>query len=128
MRRPDFTIPIETADGPDVKDWEHWGVAGDPGYDASMKRRLAWYEKHGLVGKLIHSDERVGSTALKSTRLFVSICCREVEGRYPCAIGSRLRGSTMASEHVDRLEHWYNERVRPFLAEYFSEDRALQAR
>ena len=65
MRRPDFTIPIETADGPDVRFWEHWGMLGDPKYDASVKRRLAWYEKHGLIGKLIQSDERGGFDSIK---------------------------------------------------------------
>jgi hypothetical protein len=65
VRRPDFTIPIETADGPDVRYWEHWGMLGDPKYDASVKRRLAWYEKHGLIGKLIQSDERGGFDSTK---------------------------------------------------------------
>jgi ATP-dependent exoDNAse (exonuclease V) alpha subunit len=64
-RRPDFTIPIETVDGPDVRYWEHWGMLGDPGYDASVKRRLAWYEKHGLFGKLIQTDERGGFDSTK---------------------------------------------------------------
>jgi hypothetical protein len=65
MRRPDFTIPIETADGPDVRYWEHWGMLGNPDYDASVTRRLAWYEKHGLMGKLIQSDERGGFDSTK---------------------------------------------------------------
>ena len=65
MRRPDFTIPIETADGPDVRYWEHWGMLGNPEYEASMKRRLAWYEKHGLIGKLIQSDELGGFDSTK---------------------------------------------------------------
>jgi ATP-dependent exoDNAse (exonuclease V) alpha subunit len=65
MRRPDFTIPIETVDGPDVRYWEHWGMLGDPDYDASVRRRLAWYEKHGLIGKLIQSDERGGFDSIK---------------------------------------------------------------
>jgi exodeoxyribonuclease V alpha subunit len=65
MRRPDFTIPIETTDGPDVRYWEHWGMLGNPDYDASVKRRLAWYEKHGLIGKLIQSDERGGFDSTK---------------------------------------------------------------
>jgi ATP-dependent exoDNAse (exonuclease V) alpha subunit len=65
MRRPDFTIPVETADGPDIRYWEHWGMLGDPGYDASVERRLAWYEKHGLLGKLIQSDERGGFDSTK---------------------------------------------------------------
>jgi hypothetical protein len=65
MRRPDFTIPIETVDGPDVRYWEHWGMLGDPDYDASVKRRLAWYEKHGLIDKLIQSDEVGGFDSTK---------------------------------------------------------------
>ena len=27
----------------------------------------------------------------------------------------------MTSEHFERLEHWYNERVRPFLAEHLQD-------
>jgi hypothetical protein len=65
IRRPDFTVPIETADGPDVRYWEHWGMLGNPDYDASVKRRLAWYEKHGLMDKLIQSDERGGFDSTK---------------------------------------------------------------
>jgi hypothetical protein len=65
MRRPDFTIPIETVDSPDVRYWEHWGMLGDPDYDASVKRRLAWYEKHGLIDKLIQSDEVGGFDSTK---------------------------------------------------------------
>jgi hypothetical protein len=64
-RRPDFTIPIETMDGPDVRYWEHWGKLGDPEYDASVRHRLAWYEKHGLMSKLIQSDERGGFDSTK---------------------------------------------------------------
>ena len=65
IRRPDFTVPIETSDGPDVRYWEHWGMLGNPDYDASVKRRLAWYEKHGLMDKLIQSDERGGFDSTK---------------------------------------------------------------
>jgi ATP-dependent exoDNAse (exonuclease V) alpha subunit len=65
IRRPDFTIPIETSDGPDVRYWEHWGMLGNPDYDASVERRLAWYEKHGLKDKLIQSDERGGFDSTK---------------------------------------------------------------
>jgi ATP-dependent exoDNAse (exonuclease V) alpha subunit len=65
IRRPDFTVPIETPDGPDVRYWEHWGMLGNPDYDASVTRRLAWYEKHGLMSKLIQSDERGGFDSTK---------------------------------------------------------------
>lgn len=65
MRRPDFTIPIETEDGPDIRYWEHWGMLGNLDYDVSVKRRLAWYERHGLIGKLIQSDEHGGFDSTK---------------------------------------------------------------
>jgi hypothetical protein len=65
-RRPDFTIPIETADGPDVLYWEHWGKLGDPDYDASVDRRRSWYQTHGFFSKLIETDEKGG---FDSTRI-----------------------------------------------------------
>jgi exodeoxyribonuclease V alpha subunit len=65
IRRPDFTVPVETPEGPDIRYWEHWGMLGNPDYEASMKRRLDWYEKHGLAGKLIQSDERGGFDSTK---------------------------------------------------------------
>jgi hypothetical protein len=40
-------------------------MLGNPDYEASMKRRLDWYEKHGLAGKLIQSDERGGFDSTK---------------------------------------------------------------
>jgi hypothetical protein len=40
-------------------------MLGNPDYDASVTRRLAWYEKHGLMGKLIQSDERGGFDSTK---------------------------------------------------------------
>ena len=40
-------------------------MLGKPDYDASVKRRLAWYEKHGLMDKLIQSDERGGFDSTK---------------------------------------------------------------
>lgn len=56
FRRPDFTVPVENPD-PDVVYWEHWGKRGDPEYDASMRKRKEWYKKHGLLDKLIETDE-----------------------------------------------------------------------
>lgn len=64
-RRPDFTIPVETADGPSVLYWEHWGKLGDPAYDASVKKRRAWYRRNKLEGQLIETDEIGGFDAKK---------------------------------------------------------------
>jgi ATP-dependent exoDNAse (exonuclease V) alpha subunit len=69
IRRPDFTIPIETSDGPDIRYWEHWGMLGDPNYEASVKRRKAWYEKNGFRDKLVESDERGGFDSKKIEKM-----------------------------------------------------------
>lgn len=63
IRRPDFTIPIETADGPSELYWEHWGKLGDPSYEASVVRRREWYKRHGLDDQLIETDEVGGFNA-----------------------------------------------------------------
>ncbi len=68
-RRPDFTIPVETPDGPDVLYWEHWGKLGDPQYDATVKRRKDWYAKQGLSTKLIETDEEGGFDSKKIEQL-----------------------------------------------------------
>lgn len=65
IRRPDFTIPIETADGPTELYWEHWGKLGDPSYEASVVRRRAWYKQHGLADRLVETDEVGGFSAKK---------------------------------------------------------------
>ena len=57
LRRPDFTIPVETPDGPSELYWEHWGMKGDPEYDKSVQRRKEWYAKHQLHDRLIETDE-----------------------------------------------------------------------
>lgn len=49
-RRPDFTVSVETPDGPLDLYWEHWGKLGDPGYDATVARRREWYARNGLGG------------------------------------------------------------------------------
>jgi ATP-dependent exoDNAse (exonuclease V) alpha subunit len=72
VRRPDFTIPVETPDGPDVRYWEHWGKLGDPGYDASVKRRRAWYQQHGFMDRLIETDEQGGFDSTRITHLIRS--------------------------------------------------------
>lgn len=65
IRRPDFTIPVETADGPTELYWEHWGKLGDPSYEASVERRRAWYKNHGLNDRLVETDEVGGFSAKK---------------------------------------------------------------
>ena len=65
IRRPDFTIPVETADGPTELYWEHWGMLGDPSYEASVERRKAWYKKQGLADRLVETDEVGGFNATK---------------------------------------------------------------
>jgi ATP-dependent exoDNAse (exonuclease V) alpha subunit len=69
VRRPDFTIPVETPDGPAVFYWEHWGMRGDPAYDASIKRRQDWYAKHGFAAQLIESDEVGGFDQKRIARI-----------------------------------------------------------
>jgi exodeoxyribonuclease V alpha subunit len=64
-RRPDFTIPIETAEGPDELYWEHWGKLGDPVYDESVRLRREWYQTHGYAPKLIETNERGGFDSKK---------------------------------------------------------------
>ena len=44
-------------------------MLGNPDYDASVTRRLAWYEKHGLMAKLIQSDERGGFDSTKVDKI-----------------------------------------------------------
>jgi hypothetical protein len=63
IRRPDFTIPIETPDGPVELYWEHWGKLGDPTYEASVVRRREWYRRHGLQDRLVETDEIGGFDA-----------------------------------------------------------------
>jgi hypothetical protein len=65
IRRPDFTIPIETANGPTELYWEHWGKLGDPTYEASVVKRRKWYKDHGLADRLVESDELDGFNAKK---------------------------------------------------------------
>jgi len=65
IRRPDFTIPIETPDGPTELYWEHWGMLGDPSYEASVIRRREWYKRHGLADRLLETDEVGGFNAKK---------------------------------------------------------------
>lgn len=65
IRRPDFTIPIETTDGPTEIYWEHWGKLGDPTYEASVVRRRKWYKRHGLADRLLETDERDGLNVKK---------------------------------------------------------------
>ena len=65
IRRPDFTIPIETPDGPMELYWEHWGKLGDPTYEASVVRRREWYKRHGLADRLVETDELGGFNAKK---------------------------------------------------------------
>jgi hypothetical protein len=65
IRRPDFTIPVETPDGPTELYWEHWGKLGDPSYEASVVRRREWYKKHGLADRLVETDEVSGFSAKK---------------------------------------------------------------
>ena len=60
LRRPDFTIPIETPDGPGELYWEHWGMVGNPDYDASKDCRKKWYAKHKFDQQLIETDEQGG--------------------------------------------------------------------
>ncbi len=64
FRLPDFTIPVENPD-PDFIYWEHWGMVGDPGYDAKMKKRREWYKKHGFLEKLIETNEVGGFDVTK---------------------------------------------------------------
>ena len=64
-RRPDFTIPVETPDGPSELYWEHWGVLSDPGYAASVERRKKWYERHRYKPLLIETDELGGFDSTK---------------------------------------------------------------
>lgn len=59
VRRPDFTIPVEDPE-PGFLYWEHWGMIGDPVYDASVQRRRDWYKKHGFFERLIETDEVEG--------------------------------------------------------------------
>ena len=42
---------------PDFVYWEHRGMRGVPEYDAKMEKRQLWYKKHGLLDKLIQTDE-----------------------------------------------------------------------
>jgi hypothetical protein len=72
LRRPDFTIPVETPDGPAVFYWEHWGMRGDPAYDVSIKRRQSWYKKHGFASQLIETDEIGGFDQMKIDRIIQS--------------------------------------------------------
>jgi len=65
IRRPDFTIPIETPDGPTELYWEHWGKLGDPTYETSVVRRREWYKRHGLADRLVETDELGGFNAKK---------------------------------------------------------------
>jgi len=65
IRRPDFTIPIETPDGPTELYWEHWGKLGDPTYEASVVRRREWYIRHGLADRLVETDELGGFNVKK---------------------------------------------------------------
>jgi len=65
IRRPDFTIPIETTDGPTELYWEHWGKLGDPTYEASVVRRRVWYKRHGLADRLVETDELGGFNVKK---------------------------------------------------------------
>ena len=69
IRRPDFTIPIETPDGPTELYWEHWGKLGDPTYEASVLRRREWYIRHGLADRLVETDELGGFNAKKIQNL-----------------------------------------------------------
>jgi exodeoxyribonuclease V alpha subunit len=69
IRRPDFTIPIETPDGPKELYWEHWGKLGDPTYEASVVRRREWYRRQGLTDHLVETDELGGFDAKKIQRL-----------------------------------------------------------
>jgi hypothetical protein len=69
VRRPDFTIPVETPEGPAVFYWEHWGMRGDPAYDASVKRRQNWYKTHGFGDQLIETDEVGGFDQKKIERV-----------------------------------------------------------
>ena len=69
VRRPDFTIPVETPDGPGVVYWEHWGMRGDLAYDASIKRRQDWYKAHGFGEQLIETDEVGGFDQKKIERV-----------------------------------------------------------
>lgn len=69
IRRPDFTIPIERADGPTELYWEHWGKLGDPSYEVSVKRRREWYKKHGFTDRLVESDEVGGFSAKNIQRI-----------------------------------------------------------
>jgi exodeoxyribonuclease V alpha subunit len=64
-RRPDFTIPVETPDGPSELYWEHWGMLSDPGYAAGVDRRKKWYERHGYMPRLIETDELGGFDSIK---------------------------------------------------------------
>lgn len=64
-RRPDFTIPVETPDGPSELYWEHWGMLSDPGYAAGVERRKRWYERHGYKPRLIETDELGGFDSTK---------------------------------------------------------------
>jgi hypothetical protein len=68
FRLPDFTIPVENPD-PDLLYWEHWGMRGDPAYEASMKKRREWYKKHGFLDKLIETDEVGGFDVPKIDRI-----------------------------------------------------------
>lgn len=65
IRRPDFTVPVETPDGPTELYWEHWGKLGDPTYDASVVRRRDWYKRNGLQDRLLETDEIGGFDAKK---------------------------------------------------------------
>ena len=69
LRRPDFTIPVETPDGPSELYWEHWGMQGDPEYDKSVVRRKQWYAKHGLQTRLIETDEKGGFDSRKIAKI-----------------------------------------------------------
>jgi ATP-dependent exoDNAse (exonuclease V) alpha subunit len=69
FRRPDFTIPVETPDGPTELYWEHWGMLGDPDYDTSVERRKAWYVKHGYADRLLETDELGGFDSTKIEKL-----------------------------------------------------------
>lgn len=69
IRRPDFTIPIETPEGPTELYWEHWGKLGDPTYEASVVRRREWYKRQGLQKRLIETDELGGFNEKKIKKL-----------------------------------------------------------
>jgi len=77
IRRPDFTIPIETPRGPAVLYWEHWGMLDDPGYAAKAERRRQWYHDHDFGATLIETDERGGFDSTSIRRIIAERVNRE---------------------------------------------------